>query len=360
MKFSFRLTASVLFAFVLLALMTDNTDLKKTFSANLEIPSAGFPDDAPVRPTRSANSPRENPAPRANAAPPVLATPATENSASPKIPDNLSYLDATLAPSNPLPPDKPGETLDLFVHLPPDATLKQPLRVVVALHGVGARGDAFAQRLIADANRNGWVLIAPTFPYRDHMDMRSLLDEDIFYTRLLNNALTTLPRRLGIRLRQHVLLYGFSRGGQLAHRFALFYPERVASVATLSAGTYTLPLEKRTQNDATQILVLPFGIGDLKDRVGHSFDTKQFGKISFWVAVGGNDDRVSDVPRAFDDYVGRNRVQRAAAFSAAVKQIGGEAHFAAFPNVGHEVTNEMHQAAIKFLRDDELFDKLND
>ncbi|MBI3740782.1 MAG: hypothetical protein HY257_03360 [Chloroflexi bacterium] len=255
---------------------------------------------------------------------------------------------------------KSVDTLNLFVHLPPDATLKQPLRVLVALHGVGARGDVFANRLIADADRNGWLLIAPTINYRDHMDMKILMEEDLRYAKLLNDALSALPSRLGIRLRQHTLVYGFSRGGQLAHRFALLYPERVESVVSISAGTYTLPIEKRVSQSVTQNLPMPFGIGDFSQVVGHAFDSKHFNQISFWVAVGDADTRTSDVPRAFDDYGGRNRVQRAYMFQETLKQIGVDARIAVFQGVGHEISGEMQKGALKFLRDDELFDKLND
>ncbi|MEK7786503.1 MAG: hypothetical protein AAB658_13930, partial [Chloroflexota bacterium] len=257
-------------------------------------------------------------------------------------------------------PTSSPEISDLYVHLPPDATLKQPLRVVIALHGVGTRGDVFAQSLIADADRNGWLLIAPTFPYRDHMNPRVLLEDDLQYSRLLYNTLVALPRRVGFRLRQHALLYGFSRGGQLAHRFALFYPDRVETVVTISAGTYTLPTEKRSAENGGQFLPLPYGIGDYAEKVDHTFDAKGFGKISFWIAVGGSDDRMSDVPRQFDPYLGKTRIQRAEAFQNALKEIGVDARLVVFPNVGHEISIEMHKGAIKFLRDDELLDKLND
>ncbi|MCL5958492.1 MAG: alpha/beta hydrolase [Chloroflexi bacterium] len=40
---------------------------------------------------------------------------------------------------------------------------------------------------------------------------------------------------------EKVSLYGFSRGSQTAHRFALCYPDHVLVAALMSAGTYTLP-----------------------------------------------------------------------------------------------------------------------
>ena len=43
------------------------------------------------------------------------------------------------------------------------------------------------------------------------------------------------------RLRTKILLTGYSRGAQFAHRFALALPEQVEAVAALASGTWTTP-----------------------------------------------------------------------------------------------------------------------
>jgi poly(3-hydroxybutyrate) depolymerase len=43
------------------------------------------------------------------------------------------------------------------------------------------------------------------------------------------------------RLRAKILLTGYSRGAQFAHRFALAFPEQVEAVAPLASGTWTTP-----------------------------------------------------------------------------------------------------------------------
>ena len=43
------------------------------------------------------------------------------------------------------------------------------------------------------------------------------------------------------RLRTKILLTGYSRGAQFAHRFALAFPEQVEAVAALASGTWTTP-----------------------------------------------------------------------------------------------------------------------
>lgn len=232
---------------------------------------------------------------------------------------------------------------DLFVHLPPHAAQHQPLRVLVALHGVGMRGEHFAQRLIDDADRSGWVLVAPTFTYRDWMDPHQLLADDLKYTQKLNAILETLPQRTGLKLRKHALIYGFSRGAQLAHRFAMFYPERAEAVVAISAGSYTLP-------SVNQAMPLPYGVGDLRKHLGRSADLARFKQIPFWIAVGAEDQRAGDAPRAFDAYIGKTRVDRAGAFHQALRAIGMDAWLGVFPNADHEITSEMQTGALEFMR----------
>ncbi len=352
MKHLIRIGVSILFAIVLLAVMTNNTDVETPRTTYLPIPAAS--PGVLQSPQNSFTPPDSNSTTLPNET--HIQTPAPTADARGKQADLAEqHQTQTEQARTPV-----SDNTELFVHLPPDATFKQPLRVLVVLHGMGARGDAFAQRLIADSDRNGWLLIAPTFAYRDYMDTKSLMEDDLRFSQTLNATLAALPRRLGIKLRQHALLYGFSRGGQLAHRFALFYPERVETVATLSAGSYTLPIASRVIEDNPRALPFPYGIADYQAIAGYPFDFKQFSQVSFWIAVGSADTRAAEVPRAFDPYVGNNRVQRATVFQEVLKQNGIDVRLEVFPNTGHEITAEMQNNALKFLRDDELFDRLND
>lgn len=250
--------------------------------------------------------------------------------------------------------------LELFIHQPPDAARHQPLRVLLVLHGMGSSGAPFSENLVSEADRNGWLLVAPTMPYGDWMDTKQLTDDEIKLSRMLIDTLDGLPKRVNLKLRQHVLIFGFSRGAQLAHRFAFFYPERVESVAMMSAGSYTLPAETNVKDKNTLVLPFPYGVGDAQQCVGKAVDWRQVQRISFWIAVGEKDNRASDVPRAFDPYVGKTRVERAQAFQAALKTIGVDVHLTIFPNADHEITTEMRRDAMQFLHDDELADHWDD
>jgi pimeloyl-ACP methyl ester carboxylesterase len=246
---------------------------------------------------------------------------------------------------------------DIFVHLPPQVSPNETLRVLLVLHGMGGQGAAFAQPLIDAADRNHWVLVAPTMPYAaDYLDPAPLMQEDLQVVKYLQTLLDELPARLGLRLHHRALILGFSRGAQVAHRFAFFYPEHVESVAAISAGSYTMPLLMSDH----KVLNFPFGVGDLRQRVGAPVDWYAFDSISFWIAVGNRDDRTADVARAFDPYCGHTRVERAKAFESALLDMGVDAHLALFANADHEMTSEIKDGALQFLRQDELSDNLED
>ena len=132
----------------------------------------------------------------------------------------------------------------------------------------------------------------------------------------------------------------------MADRFSVLYPDEVAGVATLSAGSYTLP----EQEDAThRPLLFPFGISDLSAVGTASFDQAAFSRIPFWVGVGANDTNPADTSRAWDAYEGQTGVERAQAFAAQVQGRGGSVELHVFGGAGHEETGSMRLSACAFL-----------
>jgi pimeloyl-ACP methyl ester carboxylesterase len=158
-----------------------------------------------------------------------------------------------------------------------------------------------------------------------------------------------LPEQTGLSLNRKVLLYGFSRGGQVAHRFALAFPDRVLGVASLAAGTYTLPDSELTIDGRRRSLPLPYGTADLAQRLEVTIDRAALRHVGFWLAVGANDTREGDVPAAWTTYIGPHRLARARAFKAALDRLGAPADLVIFPNIGHDEAAEMRQAACRYL-----------
>lgn len=241
-------------------------------------------------------------------------------------------------------------TPDAFIYVPSDAAAQQPVQVLVAMHGMGGTGATFCQDLLATAERNGWVVVAPTFRYQDYKNPALVLQDDTAFLPRLAGMLDRLPGQIGLLTRQKVLLYGHSRGGQAVHRFATYYPERTLGVAALSAGSYTLPLQTMLVNGRPETLAMPYGVADMRRHLGGEFNYEAFKRVPFMVLVGGRDGNPNETPRAWDPYIGRDRIERAQRYTKTLQDIGVAATLRIDPEAGHGVSLRMHDEALAFLQ----------
>ncbi|HET6317076.1 MAG TPA: alpha/beta hydrolase-fold protein [Chloroflexota bacterium] len=235
------------------------------------------------------------------------------------------------------------EVREVYVRPPATVTEGGPPQVVVALHGMGGTGARFAAQLEAQADRYGWLLVAPTIAYGDWTDPAQIAREEPALSAWLSDLIAHLPGSVGQSVQPRVLLFGYSRGAQLALRFAEIHPEQVAGVAATSAGTYTLP--EMHDDDTGQPLSFPFGVANLaREDGGRPFNAREFRAIPIWVAVGANDSNPADVPDAWDPYIGDDRLERAERFAAALTEMGADVRLRIFPGATHGLTDEMRAA----------------
>jgi predicted esterase len=246
--------------------------------------------------------------------------------------------------------------LPYSVYVPASAPAAGPRQVVVALHGMGGDGPTFAASLLARAEQLGFVVVAPTMPYSANWrDPESARRDDAALLPRLKSLIDNLPADTGLQINPKVKLYGFSRGAQMAHRFASFYPRSVRSVAMYSAGTYTLPKVSGQvapglpSGVAGLVLSFPFGLADLDRYTGQPFDPPAFRQVRFLVGVGAGDSRVEDVPREWDSYCGKTRVERATSYYQALTDLGVDARLDVVAGVGHQESPEMRARAMSFL-----------
>jgi len=245
----------------------------------------------------------------------------------------------------------PGADLrvdEFSVHIPAGA--QEPLTVLMAFHGMGGSGEDFARPLLPWTDAQGWVVVAPTYNYGNWQDPAQLTREATTQLPRIAGFLDRLPEVTGLTVRDHALLYGFSRGGQTANRFALAFPEHVAAVAMLSAGTYTLPLATLKVSDTDVAMPYPYGVANAGDLFGSSFNALAFHNVPFWVAVGARDIDRTDVPHQWDRFLGDDRLERAERFTGLLKEAGVNAQVRVFADVGHGETDPIRSAAVDFLR----------
>lgn len=247
------------------------------------------------------------------------------------------------------------------IYIPANVSQTQTVQVLVALHGMNGNGTAMSQGLQEYAEKYKWIVVAPTINYdKNWQSVEVVAQEDPVLAFKLNEVLDDLPGILNLKLNHLALIFGFSRGAQLAHRYAMMYPERTLAVTTVSAGSYTLPLSELPNNAPKpkeipamgnpNTFPFPYGVGDMAQYIGHPFNRADFKKVKFWVEVGELDNKNSDVSRVFDPYIGANRVERARNFYSSLKQVGVTATFTVYPGAGHEVTSEMRKQACNFFR----------
>lgn len=254
-------------------------------------------------------------------------------------------------PSTPNPAPGPVAAPSYFLYVPPGLPADQPVRLIIALHGMGGSGQDFGQAFVPSARAHGWILAAPTFQYGDWQNPTNVRVEDIALGRQLMAMLADVPWRSGHVLRSRVFLVGFSRGAQLADRFALFHPSHVAAVASLSAGTYTLPQAERDLNGdgEADALPLPYGTADMSQWVGYPLDTDTLRRVSFLVSVGSEDTNAGDLPREWDPVLGRTRVARAQTFERVLEQLRVPARLSVIAGAKHQLTPAMTVGVDSFL-----------
>ncbi|MBX5492689.1 MAG: hypothetical protein IRZ14_16180 [Chloroflexi bacterium] len=240
-------------------------------------------------------------------------------------------------------------TLDeFFVHVPP--TIRGRLRVLVALHGMGGAGQPFCEGILARTDSEQWLVVAPTYPYGDWRDPNTVMrEESARFIPRLHQFLAELPDRTGLDVEPRAVLLGYSRGAQLAQRFAMVYPEQTRAVAAISAGTYTLPFSSLEVDGQSVRLNYPFGIADLRERFGREFQPAALRDIPFWIGVGANDNNPADLPRQWDPYLGTTRVERAQTFARRVAELGAPVELTVFEGMDHAIGDEVRLKALDFL-----------
>ena len=178
-------------------------------------------------------------------------------------------------------------------------------RVLVSVHGISRNAVQHVEGFAPLAERYGAAIVAPLFPAREFRRYQQLgvsaseSRADLAFDRMLDDAarlIGTDPYPLRI--------FGFSGGGQFAHRYALFYPRRVARQVLGAPGWYTFP----NPQDA-----YPLGLRSSSAWAKLRFNPGQFLKVATRVLVGARDDvRDEDLnrTRAIDVHQGLDRVER--------------------------------------------------
>jgi len=150
---------------------------------------------------------------------------------------------------------------------------------LVVVHGGGGNArtnpKAMAMRRIADEMNLPAIMILPEFVTEDKQVSRfPSLGEGRFLMEVLEKV------RGEFKLREKILLNGYSMGGQFSHRFALSNPGMVQACAPFAAGTWTTPdgrllIEEYGEvTDPKTFLSSPENVNKIPERLRDLFDMR--------------------------------------------------------------------------------------
>ena len=196
------------------------------------------------------------------------------------------------------------QQLDYFAYVPNRGQLND--RVLISVHGISRNAEQHLEGFAAQAEHYGAVMLAPLFPRASFPAFQRLGTSvnqeraDLAFDQMLHDA----SAWLGIG-QAPLHIFGFSGGGQFTHRYAMFYPKRVARMVLAAPGWYTFPDPDRRY---------PLGLRSADVWPHLKFSPAKFLKIPSLVLVGDEDDiRDDDLnkSRQIDAFQGLNRVERA-------------------------------------------------
>jgi poly(3-hydroxybutyrate) depolymerase len=209
-----------------------------------------------------------------------------------------------------------------------------PLFVVV--HGSLRNAEGYRDRLADWAEQQQCIVLAPLFPNSiiepgEANNYKEIRFHDIRFDHILLGMIDEVAETYRVQ-NERFMLYGYSGGGQFAHRFYYLHPQRLRAVSIGAPGAVTLL-------DTTQPWWL--GVADIEELFGVQLDLQALRSVSVQLLVGGNDtepmeaiDSLRTMPGS--ERAGATRVERLATLRDSLTENGIAVEHAVLPGLGHE------------------------
>ena len=268
----------------------------------------------------------QRPDPRPTQAPPTVAPTAPARPSSAGITEHVSRV-------------HPGQRF--FLYVPKGYDGQARLRLLVVMHGAGRRAEEYAGEFTDFADRHRYMILAPLFPRGERYQHLGIGEDDVIRADL---RLLDLVDEIGGRYNVETAtfdLFGFSAGGQFAHRFMYVHPGRLRAVVIAAPGTVTLPSIRDRW---------PGGVADLGTLTNVRFDLAQVWRVRPMLIVGEDDvddENLNESEEA--NRFGQTRLQRARALHAAWLEARIHHEYVEVPGLGHELDDRIASPAERFL-----------
>lgn len=130
-----------------------------------------------------------------------------------------------------------ASALGCFFYSPKKLDLSR--RPLVCVHGISRNAIEHVYAFRQRADEEGFAIIAPLFDQREYRGYQTLGSKNGWNALVaFDGLLDEIAAESGAK---SVDIFGFSGGGQFAHRLAMARPARVGALAIASAGWYTFP-----------------------------------------------------------------------------------------------------------------------
>jgi poly(3-hydroxybutyrate) depolymerase len=151
-------------------------------------------------------------------------------------------------------PDPRGSGREITVHLYRPAAYTADSPIVMVMHGRNRNGDGYRDYFVPDADRSGFLVVAPTFSedqypnpygynYAGMCDAQGkILPRRRWLFPVLEAVFDDVRARAGAK-RDRFFLFGHSAGSQLVHRLVMFgWIDAIERAVAANAGAYLLPV----------------------------------------------------------------------------------------------------------------------
>jgi len=220
-----------------------------------------------------------------------------------------------------------------LLHVPEDYRGEEPLPLLVTVHGATRTAEKFRDLFVDFAEQHRCVVMAPMFPMNtsDLSSVHNLKEIDFDGTRF-DRALLDMVDEVAEAWAldaERFGLFGFSAGGQFAHRFLMLHPDRLAAVSIGAPGRLTRP---------DLDVPWPDGLGGAAERFGITPSLEALKAVAVQTVVGGADTGFSATAGRPDQPPSqlRNRIDNARVLYEDLCALDVDAEFALVPGVGHD------------------------
>ena len=228
----------------------------------------------------------------------------------------------------------PGQTS--FLYVPSTYDGSRPYRLLVSVHGSNRTAAAYARRFAAFGEANDTIVLAPLFPDGTDYQRLGLQNGERVDLRLLD-LIDEVAADYRVE-REQFDLFGFSGGGQFAHRFLYLHPERLRSVVVAAPGTVTIPSETTRW---------PAGFGDVPRLA--TFDPAALSGTRVMLLVGADDVDLTGLnQRPIANLAGGTRLDRVRTLHEAWQTAGIVHTYFEVPGLGHTLDDRVLAPARSF------------